>query len=177
MESELNPIRNIMRLQKAKYLMASPGILLVIISFIINLSYNGNFSKFIALAGFIYYFLVMFCFRFSRIYDSSQNSNSYYAPITGRVEKIISQEKIIIIKKTIFDPVEVRSSTSGEIDDQFSLTGFHKIFEHETEIAQRLAGFLAGNGTCYCQIPENFTINITPGEKIHAGITVLASKK
>ena len=170
--SEYTPVEYLTKIQKLKYKAAIFPILLVIISFGLNMIFELDQAKYLSVIGLIWYILIIIQFRVRRNYPPESETEIMLSPINGKVFKI--EENSITIKKGFFQAADIRySGQNVEIKiDSPKMT----FFEEQPILIGKLIGIVSSSAMCICKIPENWDIQITIGDKVIAGETILAVK-
>jgi hypothetical protein len=171
----LNPQDYISLIQKQKHFASLGPIILVIITFIFNHFYRIEEVKYVALLGLIWYILNMIIHKINMPIPPEETVGFVFSPISGKV-KYIENNKIII-SKFFWHSVDIRNSNS-EQNIEIIFTGKQPIlFEDFSDDIGKLIGFKSGKNLCEISLPNNFSINVTIGEKVIAGFSIIASKE
>lgn len=163
-----NPPENLRKIQKIKYKAALIPILLVIISFVINIVFQVIFVKYIALLGLLFYIITLLRYRVKNAHPPEELDHIILSPIHGKVIKI--GDNSILIKKGVFSAADIRSSQS-----KFKINNKNIIwFERDAKLDGKLIGFVAESTLCNCEIPDDYRIVTKKKDKVEAGNTILA---
>ena len=170
--SEYTPVKYLSKIQKLKYKAAIFPILLVIISFAFNMIFELDQAKYLSIIGLIWYIFIIIRFRVRRNYPPESVTEIILSPIYGKVTKI--ENNSITIKKGVFQSADIRypgQNIEVKIDSR-KMT----YFEEQPALTGKLIGVVPSSAMCICEIPENWNIQITIGDKVIAGETMLAVK-
>jgi len=170
--SGLTPASYLSKVQKLKYKVAIFPILLVFISFIINMTFGIDQVKYLSVIGLVWYIIIIMKFRVKKAYPHKKENKILLSPIHGKIIKI--EENSISIKRGIFDPADLRYS-GQEMEVDLSSNNI-KYFEEEPEVPGKLIGIILSSGICKCSVPNDWEIVVRSGEKVSAGETILAEK-
>lgn len=170
--SEYTPVEYLTKIQKLKYKAAIFPILLVIISFGLNMIYQLDQVKYLSILGLIWYILIIIRFRIRRNVPPKNESEIILSPIYGTITKI--DINMITIKKGLFQAADIRYP-GYEINLKFT-SKFINLFEKKPNLAGKLIGVVSCKSKCVCTIPDDWNINVHPGDKVIAGETILAAK-
>ena len=94
---EYTPVEYLTKIQKLKYKAAIFPILLVIISFGLNMIFELDQVKYLSIIGLIWYILIIIQFRVRRNYPPESETDIILSPIYGKITKI-EDNSITIIK-------------------------------------------------------------------------------
>ena len=170
--SEYTPVEYLTKIQKLKYKSAISPILLVFISFGLNIIFELDQAKYLSIIGLIWYIFIILKFRVRRNYPPKSENEIILSPIYGRIIKI--ENNSIIIKKGFFQPADMRyAGQSIEVKIESKQVSY---FEEQPNIAGRLIGIIASSAICICKIPEDWKIEKNIGDRVVAGETILAIK-
>ena len=170
--SEYTPIEYLTKIQKLKYKAAIFPILLVIISFGLNMIFEFDQAKYLSVIGLIWYIFIIIQFRVRRNYPPESETEIVLSPIYGKVTKI--EGNSITIKKGLFHAADIRHS--GQNIEVIIKSKQVNYFEEQPSLAGRLIGVISSSGICICGIPEGWKIELNVGDKVAAGETILAVK-
>ncbi|MEA2096791.1 MAG: hypothetical protein U9P73_08900 [Candidatus Cloacimonadota bacterium] len=170
--SEYTPVEHLTKIQKLKYRAAFFPILLVIISFVLNMIYGIDQTKYLSIFGFIWYLIIIIQFRVRRNYPPESKTEIALSPIYGKVSKI--EDRSITIKKGFFQSADIRYA--GQNIEVTIRSKQAKYFEDQPSLAGRLIGVISSSGICICGIPEGWKIELNVGDKVTAGESILAVK-
>ncbi|MCK5050096.1 MAG: hypothetical protein KAS53_00045 [Candidatus Cloacimonetes bacterium] len=170
--SNYTPVEYLTKIQKLKYKAAIFPILLVIISFGLNLIFEIDQAKYLSVIGLIWYIFIIIRFRITRNYPPESETKNILSPIYGKVIKI--EDSSITIKKGIFQSADFRYTGQNiEVKIKSKQVNY---FEDQPSLTGRLIGIISSSVICICEIPNDWKIEITIGDKVVAGETILAVK-
>ena len=169
---------------KYKYLALPAGI--IILSFLIsNLIADSRWVSLVALA---FYFVLLYIFRFNRTFGEHEESE-VCAPVNGKIVsiKVVSEGAKLTIKKPFFASSEVVTCTKNdlinEIDSEQKRVSWmiecanSKVFYTGIVRYQAtLIGVVAGNAVCEVFAPAVYGLKVEIGEKVVAGMSVIAER-
>lgn len=170
--SEYTPVEYLTKIQKLKYKAAIFPILLVFISFGLNMIFELDQAKYLSIIGLIWYILIIIQFRVRRNYPPESETEIILSPIYGKVIKI--EDNLISIKKSFFQAADIRYSGQN-IEVKINSKKVTYFEEHPT-LTGKLIGVVSSSTMCICEIPENWSIQINVDDKVVAGETILAVK-
>lgn len=170
--SEYTPVEYLTNIQKLKYKAAIFPILLVFISFGLNLLFEIDQAKYLSVIGLIWYILIIIQFRVRRNYPPESETEIILSPIYGRVTKI--ENNSITIMKGVFQAADLRYSGQNiELKINSKKVTY---FEEQPTLTGKLIGVVSSSATCICEIPAGWKIEINIDDKVIAGETILAVK-
>ena len=170
--SEYTPVEYLTKIQKLKYKAAIFPILLVIISFGLNMIFELDQAKYLSIIGLIWYIFIIIRFRIRRNYPPENENEIILSPIYGKVIKI--ENNLITIKKRFLQPADIRYSGKNII---VKITSKYAIyFEDQSSLPGRLIGIISFSAICICEITTDYKIELNVGNKVVAGETILAVK-
>jgi len=170
--SEYTPVEHLTKIQKLKYKAAFFPILLVIVSFVLNMIYGIDQAKYLSIFGLIWYIIIIIQFRVRRNYPPKSKTEIALSPIYGKVTEI--EDRSITIKKGFFQSADIRYAGQNiEVTIKSKQVNY---FEEQPSLAGRLIGIISSSGICICGIPEGWKIELNIGDKVAAGETILAAK-
>ena len=170
--SNYTPVEYLTKIQKLKYRAAIFPILLVIISFGLNMIFELDQAKYLSIIGLIWYIFIIIQFRVRRNYPPESETEIILSPIYGKVTKI--EDNSIAIKKGFFQAADIRYSGQNievKIDSPKVI-----YFEKQPTLTGKLIGVVSSSATCVCEIPKGWNIEINLGDKVVAGETILGVK-
>lgn len=170
--SELTPVEHLTKIQKLKYRAAIFPILLVIISFVVNMTLGFEPIKYVSLIGLFWYVFIIMKFRIKRAYPSENKNKILISPVHGKIVKI--EGNFITIKRGFFDAADLRFS-GQELDVEFD-TKRVIYFEEKPTTPGKLIGVILAPAICKISVTEGWKILVKAGDKISAGETVLVEK-
>ena len=170
--SEYTPVEYLTKIQKLKYKAAIFPILLVIISFGLNMIFELDQAKYLSIIGLIWYILIIMQFRVRRNVPPESELKIILSPIYGKVTKI--DDNCITIKKGFFQPADIRYA--GQNFDVIIQSKQAIFFEEQPSLAGKLIGVISSSAICICKIPEEWKVEINIGDNVVAGETILAVK-
>ncbi|MCD6176913.1 MAG: hypothetical protein J7K29_03640 [Candidatus Cloacimonetes bacterium] len=169
---EYTPIEYLTKIQKLKYKASIFPILLVIISFGLNMIFELDQAKYLSIIGLIWYILNIIRFRVRRNYPPENKNEIILSPIYGKVIKI--ENNLITIKKGLFQAADIRYSGKNIV---VKIKSEHiNYFEDQPSLVGKLIGIISSSAICICEITNNYKIEINVGNKVVAGETILAVK-
>ena len=163
--SEYTPVECLTKIQKLKYKAAIFPILLVVISFILNLFFELDQAKYLSIFGLIWYIFIIIQFRVRRNYPPESETEIILSPIYGKVTKI--ENNSITIKKGVFQSADIRypgQNIEVKIDSR-KVT----YFEEQPALTGKLIGVLPTPAICICEIPDDWKIEIDIDDKAISG--------
>lgn len=170
--SNHTPVEYLAKIQKLKYKAAIFPILLVIISFGLNILFELDQVKYLSIIGLIWYIFIIIKFRVRRNYPPESESEIILSPIYGKIIEI--EGSSITIKKGIFQSADIRYTGQNiEVKIKSKKVNY---FEEQTTLAGKLIGVISSSAICICEVPEDWKIEINIDDKIVAGETILAMK-
>lgn len=170
--SEYTPVKYLTKIQKLKYKAAIFPILLVVISFVLNMFFELDQAKYLSIIGLIWYIFIIIQFRVRRNYPPESETEIVLSPIYGRVSKI--ENNSITIKKGFFQSADIRylgQNIEVKIDSRKVI-----YFEEQPTLNGKLIGVVPSSAMCICKIPVGWKIEINIDDKVIAGETILAVK-
>ncbi|RLC52865.1 MAG: hypothetical protein DRI23_01815 [Candidatus Cloacimonadota bacterium] len=170
--NEFNPESYLLKIQKQKYKIAIFPILIVIISFFLHSSFQFTFLKYFSLAGLLGYVFVLMLHKVNKTVPPVCEQKHLLSPISGKIAST-NNNKIEIIK-SIFDPIDIRCSTSSDKIDIIWKNKKPLFFEEHCQINGKLIGMLIGKVNCVLKLPDEYKIEVEDGQKVFAGETILA---
>jgi len=174
MISDYNPIEYLTRIQSLKYKAATVPILIVIISFSVNLIFKIDLVKYFSLLGLLLFLFILMKYRIKRTVPSESEEEIVLAPIHGRIIKI--EDNKILIKKSFLDPADIRCVTDNK-NVKITITNSRITwFEKEATLPGKLIGIVPHSAECICELPNDYKVEIQLGQKIEAGETIIARK-
>ncbi len=170
--SDYTPIEYLTKLQKLKYRAAIFPIILVFVSFGINIIFEIDQAKYLSIIGLLWYIIIIMKFRVRRNYPPESKSEIILSPIYGKIIKI--DDNLITINKGVFQPADLRYSGQNiEVEIKSKQVIF---FEDQPTLIGKLIGVISSSAFCICAIPNEWKIEINIGDKVVAGETILATK-
>ena len=170
--SNYTPIEYLARIQKLKFKAAIFPILLVILSFGLNILFELEQVKYLSIIGLIWYIFIIIQFRVKRNYPLESETEIVLSPIYGKVTKI--ENRFITIKKGLFQFADIRYTGQNiEVRIKSKRVSY---FEDQPTLAGKLFGVVSSSAICICKIPKDWKIEINTGNKVVAGETILAVK-
>ena len=170
--SKYTPIEYLTKIQKLKYKAAILPILLVIISFGLNMIYVIDLAKYFSVIGLFWYIFIIIQFRVTRNHPPEIEAEIILSPIYGKVTKI--EDGFITIKKGLFQSADIRYAGKNiEVKIKSKMMNY---FEEQPSLSGRLIGIISSSAICICKISEDWKIEINIGDKVVAGETILAVK-
>lgn len=170
--SDYTPVEYLSKIHKLKYKAAIFPILLVILSFGLNILFELDQVKYLSIIGLIWYILIIIKFRIRRNYPPESESEIVLSPIYGKVIKI--EDSFITIKKGIFQSADIRYAGQNiEVRIKSKRVSY---FEEQPSLVGKLIGIVSSSAICICKIPKDWKIDIISGDKVVAGETILAVK-
>ena len=174
MISDYNPIEYLTRIQSLKYKAATVPILIVIISFSVNLIFKIDLVKYFSLLGLLLFLFILMKYRIKRTVPSESEEEIVLAPIHGRIIKI--EDNKILIKKSFLDPADIRCVTNNK-NVKITITNSSITwFEKEAILPGKLIGIVPHSAECICELPNDYKIEVQVNQKIEAGETIIARK-
>jgi hypothetical protein len=174
MISDYNPIEYLTRIQSLKYKAATVPILIVIISFSVNLIFKIDLVKYFSLLGLLLFLFILMKYRIKRTVPSKSEEEIVLAPIHGRIIKI--EDNKILIKKSFLDPADIRCVTNNK-NVKITITNSSITwFEKEAILPGKLIGIVPHSAECICELPNDYKIEVRVNQKIEAGETIIARK-
>ena len=170
--SDYTPAEYLTKIQKLKYRAAIFPILLVIMSFGLNMVFAFDQAKYLSVIGLIWYILIIIQFRVRRNYPPESETEIILSPIYGKVIKI--EDNSITIKKGFFQAADLRYTGQNiEIKIESKKVTY---FDEQPTLTGKLIGVVSYSAICICEIPESWKTEVNIGDKIVAGETILAVK-
>lgn len=170
--SKLTPAKTLLKIQKIKYKFLAVPIIVIILTFLLNLKYENKIFSIISLIALVIFFVISRIFSVNKSVHNPEKSGKILAPINGKIVK--KQRNELIIKKSIFAHAEIRKSDK-ENKLALSIKGFLLYdFAEEDAVQAQIIGLLPGPATAVCQLPENYHFTVEETENIEAGETVIA---
>ena len=174
MISDYNPIEYLTRIQGLKYKAATVPILIVTISFSINLIFKIDLVKYFSLLGLLLFIFILMKYRIKRTVPSESEGEIVLAPIHGKIIKVENNE--ITIEKSVFAPADIRCMTNEKnINMQITNTSINW-FEKEAILPGKLIGIVPHSAECICELPNDYRIEVQVNQKVEAGETVIGKK-
>ena len=182
------PIDMLIRANRIKYrYLVWPGIVIVI-NFILSITYPSLFTKYVSILALVFYFLILFIFRFKRNYPKYE-TDVVVSPINGKIVhiKTLDEGYVVSIKKPFFASCEFVTCTRNDFPKvlitekpqvSWKIESQHKyIFIDETvEYQAVLVGIVPGTALCEVFIPNIYKINAVEGSVLEAGFSELGVK-
>ena len=170
--SEYTPVEYLTKIQKLKYKAAIFPILLVFISFVLNITLELDQAKYLSIIGLIWYIFIIIQFRVRRNYPPENENKIVLSPIYGKVTKI--EDNSITIKKGFSQSADIRYAGQNiEVKMESAKVIY---FEEQPTLTGKLIGVLTSSAMCICKIPDDWNIEINIDDKVIAGETILAVK-
>ncbi len=174
MIGDYNPIEYLTRIQSLKYKAATVPILIVIISFSVNLIFKIDLVKYFSLFGLLLFLFILMKYRIKRTVPSESEEEIVLAPIHGRIIKVENNK--FTIKKSLLDPADIRCiAIRKDIKIKIKSSGL-TWFEKEATLPGKLIGIVPHSAECICELPNDYKIEVQLGQKIEAGETIIARK-
>jgi len=171
MLTDHNPIEYLTKIQTLKYRAATLPIIIVVVSFGINMILKVDVVKYCALLGLIFYVFVLMRYRIKKQVPPENSDMAILSPLHGKIFQI--DANTIKIKKHLLEAADFRCSSMGNIEIEFSKSRLFR-FENDCNVPGKLIGIIPHFVICIITIPENYKIEVSPGEKVEAGETILA---
>jgi len=169
---DYTPVEYLTKLQKLKYKAAIFPILLIAISFGLNIIFELDQAKYLSIIGLLWYIFIIMKFRVNRNHPPTTKNEIILSPIYGKITKI--ENNLITIKKGIFHSADLRYAGQNI---EVNIDSKHvKYFEDQPDLAGKLIGIIFSSANGFCRIPDDWKIEINIGEKVTAGETILAVK-
>ncbi len=173
MLTDYNPIEYLTKIQNLKYRAATLPIIIVVVSFSINMIFEVDIVKYCALLGLFFYVFVLMCYRIKKQVPPENSDTAILSPVHGKIFQIDANR--IKIKKHILEAADFRCSSKENIKIQFSNSRLFR-FENDCNVPGKLIGIIPHSVICTITIPENYKIEVNFGEKVEAGETILAKQ-
>ncbi len=170
--SNYTPVEYLTKIQKLKYKAAFFPILLVVLSFVINLIFKLDHLKYFAIIGLIWYIFTIIRFRVRKNYPPESETEILLSPIYGKITKI--SKNSVTIKKGLYQAVDIRYTGQG--NEVKIISKNVNYFENEPTLAGKLIGIVSASAVCVCEISEDWKIEVSLGDKVVSGETILAVK-
>ncbi len=170
--NEFNPESYLLKIQKQKYKIAIFPILIVIISFFLHSSFQFTFLKYFSLAGLLGYVFVIMLHKVNKAVPPVCEQKHILSPISGKITSI--QNNQIEIIKSIFDPIDIRYSSSSDKIDIIWKNRKPLFFEENCQLPGKLIGMIIGKSNCVLKLSDDYEIEVEDGQKIFAGETIMA---
>lgn len=171
MLTDYNPIEYLTKIQSLKYRAATLPIIIVVVSFSINMIFKVDIVKYCALLGLIFYIFVLMCYRIKKQVPPENSDTAILSPIHGKIFQI--DANTIKIKKHILEAADFRCSSRENVEIEFSKARLFR-FENDCNMPGKLIGIFPYSVICIITIPKNYEIEVSLGEKVEAGETILA---
>ena len=169
---DYTPIEYLTKIQKLKYRAAILPVLLVIISFGLNIIYEIDLAKYFSVIGLFWYIFIIIQFRVTRNHPPEIEAEIILSPIYGKVTNI--EDGFITIKKGLFQSADIRYAGQNiEVKIKSNKVDY---FEEQPSLSGKLIGVISSSAICICEISEDWKIIIKIGESVVAGETILAVK-
>jgi hypothetical protein len=173
MLADYNPIEYLTKIQNLKYRTATLPIIIVVVSFGINMIFKVDIVKYCALLGLIFYVFVLMRYRIKKQIPPENSGTMILSPIHGKIFQIDANR--IKIKKHILEAADFRCSSMENIEIEFLKSQLFR-FENDCNVPGKLIGIIPHSVICIITIPENYEIEVTPNKKVEAGETILAKQ-
>ncbi|PID29052.1 MAG: hypothetical protein CSB55_02995 [Candidatus Cloacimonadota bacterium] len=188
MRGKCQSVEILKRFQTEKYKYLALPMFIVFISLVLKFAgADIRISQTSAISGFLLYLFLLRLLRVSRIGDE-HSDNIIYSPIYGSVSEISSRKDFteIKIKKNIFMPVDVRSTSAGDVFKKDkkeiinkttgvswkSASGKIKILDPATQNSVGvLFGIIPFKAEIKIKIPAKYEITIKENDKVESGET------
>jgi hypothetical protein len=112
-------------------------------------------------------------YRIKKQVPPKNSETAILSPIHGKIFQIDANR--IKIKKHILEAADFRCSSRENVEIEFSKSKLFR-FEDDYNVPGKLIGIIPHSAICIITIPENYKIEINPGEKVEAGETILAKQ-
>ena len=188
MRIKYNPTHIFTETMKLKYRMMIPSIVIIIGSFLANFYIETSMLRWLAATALLMYFIVFWTFRLRRLVPPEE-PNALLSPVCGKVKAVEEHptETVIVIRKSMFDPADVRSALDGERPADPStlrsesgdmswrvVSGKLHLLDSRPGLQGRLVGVFAFSGECRVTVSKQWKVEVAPGAPVLAGETVLA---
>jgi len=170
--NKFNPEQYLLKIQKQKYKIAILPILVVVIGFFFHSSFQFTFLKYVSLAGLLGYVFVIMLHKVNKAVPPVCEQKHILSPISGKITSIKNNK--IEIEKSIFDPIDIRCSTSSDKIDIIWKNRKPKFFEENCQLPGKLIGMIIGKVNCILKLPDDYVIDVKEGQKLLAGETIMA---
>jgi hypothetical protein len=173
MLTDYNPIEYLTKIQNLKYQAATLPIIIVIVSFGINMIFKVDIVKYCALLGLLFYVFILMRYRIKKQVPPENSETAILSPIHGKIFQIDANR--IKIKKHILEAADFRCSSRENVEIEFSKSKLFR-FENDCNVPGKLIAIIPHSVICIIMIPENYRIEVNPDEKVEAGETILAKQ-
>lgn len=173
MLTDYSPIEYLVKIQSLKHRAAIFPIIVVVFSFGINIIFKVEIVKYSALLGLLFYVFILMRYRIKKQVPPENSDTAILSPLHGKIFQIDSNQ--IKIKKHILEAADFRCSSGENVKIKFSKSQLSR-FENDCNVPGKLIGIIPHSVTCTITIPENYKIEVNPGEKVEAGETILAKQ-
>ena len=184
--NEFIPHDMILKAQRFKYkYLALPAGIIILSFFISNLFADSRWVSLFALA---IYFVLLYIFRFNRTFGEHEEGE-VCAPMNGSIVDIeaVSEGVLLKIQKPFFASSEVVTCTKNDLINEIDRGQERVCWKLEcanskvfyTGIVRYqavLIGVAAGNAICEMFVPSVYGLNVEVGEKVVAGMSVIAER-
>jgi len=173
MLTDYNPIEYLTKIQNLKYKAATLPIIIVVVSFGINMIFKVDIVKYCALLGLVLYVFVLMRYRIKKQVPPENSEIAILSPLHGKILQI--DANLIKIKKHFLEAADFRCFSNENIEIEFSKSRLFR-FEDDCNVPGKLIGIIPHSVICIITIPEKYKIEVNPGEKVEAGETILAKQ-
>jgi hypothetical protein len=159
--------KHLLQVQKIKYKFMTIPLIVVLGSLITSRFINMDYLKFVSLFGLILYIIIMLYFKIDRLFTPDRKE-SILSPISGKILSFDKHSRLVIIKKTFRQNVEIRNPSEDEQIEPI----FNKkvnLFIKKSILKGELIGVFIGSGLCELKIPLNYILKVQIGEIVTSG--------
>ena len=168
-----NPLDMIIKIQRMKFKSLIPPIFIIISGFLIYTFLKIEPAKYLSLAGLLLYAFISMQYH-CRKNVPPRDENVILSPVNGKVIKVDQEQQVVIIKKNIFNPADVRRPSDNPIITFSIFSTKFVMLDHQTRLAGKLIGIMPGSALCNCLIPDDYSFKIKIKQKVISGETILA---
>ncbi|MCD4828575.1 MAG: hypothetical protein K8R90_03985 [Candidatus Cloacimonetes bacterium] len=190
MIQKYNPTSIFIDVMRLKYRMLIPSIALIVVSFVANFYVETPVLRWLSVVALLGYFVVFFAYRLRRLTPPDE-PGAILSPVCGKVTAVTEHptETVIVIRKRMFDPADVRSALAGEVPAdtrtvrsiggdvswQIAAGRFH-LLDDRPGLQGRLMGVFPFGGEARVTLSKDWEVSVVPGQPVSAGETVIGKQ-